>query len=143
LHFKNIFVPDSPFGNLPLLRSSLLQLLSDAQSMRPEIKYAQMASWLNALPVFLKLFPKSWAESSDPGLPGGHLGWWGQFMDRHGRLNHKYAEFFKNTGEFPFMHTHCTAPVKEMIHHLQKDKKGIESSLNSMENNSLILSAKN
>jgi len=120
LHVYNAHQPDSPFRHFPELVESLQEIVALARGERPDVEWAQCASWLNSLPAFARLFPQSWTDTAVPGDPGAHFGWWGQFMDRRGGFHVKNARRFRETGQFPFMHRLCRCELVEFKPHLEQ-----------------------
>ncbi len=118
LHVRNAHQPDSPFQHASELVANLQQVVSRAESERPEVEWAQCATWLNSLPPFARLFPPVWTETSRLGAPGNHTGWWGQFMDRRGGFHAANARRLRETGQFPYTHRLCRCPVTDLRRHL-------------------------
>ncbi|MCD6360942.1 MAG: hypothetical protein J7M38_08745 [Armatimonadetes bacterium] len=119
LHIRNAFAPDSPFHHLPEMADSLLEVTARAARERPDVEWIQCGSWLNSVPPFASLFPPSWSESAQPGAPGSHMGWWGQFQNRRGGFHERNAARFRATGQFPYQHLLCRCPVAELNEHLK------------------------
>ncbi|NOY83203.1 MAG: hypothetical protein GXP31_19590 [Kiritimatiellaeota bacterium] len=120
LHVRNAYQPDSPFRHFPEMVADLLEIVSRARRERPDVSMAQCATWLNSLPPFANLFPPSWVETAQPGIPGNHSGWWGQFMDRRGGFHAANAQRFRRTGRFPFRHLLCRCSIPELRRHLEQ-----------------------
>jgi len=118
LHVRNAYQPDSPFHHLPEMAASLREILSRAERERPDVMHVQCATWLNSFPPFAELFPRSWIETAQPGAPGNHSGWWGQFMDRRGGFHAENARRFRETGQFPFQHLLCRCSIAHMRQHV-------------------------
>lgn len=114
LHFRNYFYPDSPFKHLDKVKNGLRNLIVAAIAECPDVKFVQCGTWLNDVDAFIQLFPPVWAEHAVKGAPGGHMGWWGQFMDRWGKLHQRNSDYFRRTGEFPFKHYLCQCSVDEL-----------------------------
>ncbi len=121
-HFRNYFAPDTPFNHRDKLIDGLRQAIKKATIERPDMTMAQCATWLNSVTAFSSLFPPVWKERAISGNPGGHLGWWGQFMDRTGYLHKKNAEALRATGDFPYKHLKCKCSIKELKEYLDEDK---------------------
>lgn len=104
LHIRNNGMPRSPFDDLAACFRSLRRLAEAASAAEPyPITEVFCGSWLNDLPVFLSLFPASYRQSlqvSPPDTMGG-FGWWGQLVDKTGRLHAKRAAMVLETGVFP------------------------------------------
>lgn len=120
LHFRNLFIPDSPFKHMSELAEGLRQVLAIAKQERPDVTLVQCASWLNSHPKFQPLFPEEWTRTSEPGTPGNHMGWWGQFVERDWGFNRKAGEMFRAKGVFPFEHRMCACELKRLWDHLQR-----------------------
>lgn len=120
LHVRNAYQPDSPFRHFPEMAASLREIISRAERERPDVSMVQCATWLNSLPPFARLFPPVWLETSQPGVPGSHTGWWGQFMDRRGGFHAKNGRRFRETGEFPFTHLLCRCTITDLREHLSR-----------------------
>ena len=119
LHVRNTYRPDSMFRHLPQVAGSLLEIAERAGRERPEVTWVQCGSWLNSLPPFAGLFPQSWVALAQPGRPGNHMGWWGQFQDRRGGFHERNAGLFRATGRFPYQHMLCHCPIGELSEHLR------------------------
>lgn len=119
LHVRNAYQPESPFQHVSEMIESLRALSARATLERPDVTWVQCATWLNSLPAFARLFPQSWTDTSLPGEPGNHTGWWGQFMDRRGGFHARNARRFRETGEFPFMHRLCRCALADLEEHLR------------------------
>lgn len=118
LHFRNAYQPDSPFKHIPEMVESLREIGKRAAVERPDVTWVQCATWVNSVPAYAGLFPQSWTDTSLPGKPGNHTGWWGQFMDRRGGFHAKNAQQFRDTGKFPYQHRMCRCTVTEFNDHL-------------------------
>ncbi len=119
LHVRNAFQPDSPFQHFSEMVASLQEIVSRAERERPDVERVQCATWLNSFPPFARLFPRSWIGTAQPGAPGNHSGWWGQFMDRRGGFHARNARQFRETGQFPFMHLLCRCAIADLRQHLE------------------------
>lgn len=120
LHFRNWFTPDSPLNHQDKLLQGLDSLVADSAIERPDVTDVQCATWVNSLPKFARLFPTSWMHHAVQGAPGNHTGWWGQFMDRTGRLHERNAMLLRKTGEFPHPHLKCKCTIAELREHLRQ-----------------------
>jgi len=121
LHFRNAFMPDSPFEHINALRDGLRRIVEHTQQHRPDITHVQCDTWLNGVRHFASLFPAEWAANLKPGEPGPHMGWWGQFMDRAGHIDTRRAEQFLTTGEFPHPHQRGGCTVASLAKHLRAE----------------------
>ena len=119
LHFRNTMRPESPFHNRTRLLDSLWEIVERTCDMHPHVTGVQMGSWLNSFPPLASLFPRQWTEGARVANPGGHMGWWGQFMDRAGGLHIGHVRQFKDRGEFPFQSLSCRCTVQGLREHLQ------------------------
>lgn len=121
LHIRNNCMPRSPFDDLPACFRFLRRLGETASATEPfEIAEVMCGSWLNDLPVFLSLFPLSYRESlevSPPDSKGG-FGWWGQLIDKTGRLHAKRAAMILETGVFPHPRKTGRCSFEEFMRHL-------------------------
>ncbi|MEI8245680.1 MAG: hypothetical protein WCI51_07615 [Lentisphaerota bacterium] len=118
LHFRNYFYPDSPFKHLDEIKAGLLELIKFTRDTRSDVTMAQCGTWLNSVQAFANLFPAEWIGNATPGNPGGHMGWWGQFMDRTGGLNGKTVSYLKQNGQFMYRHLLSTCSLDELEKHL-------------------------
>ncbi len=121
IHIDNLYRPKSPLSEMLIpFAASLIRLLRDSQAQRPDIKIVRCGSWMNSLPPFQKLFPRSWMESSverrEIGYSYGH---WGQFQDRRGDFHARNGARFRETGELPFPSLSCECPIEEALDHLK------------------------
>jgi hypothetical protein len=104
LHIRNNCMPQSPFDDLPACFHSLRRLGEMAAATEPfEIAEVMCGSWLNDLPIFLDFFPPSYRDSLEVSPPDSKscFGWWGQLIDKTGRLHTKRAAIILETGVFP------------------------------------------
>ncbi|MGF1723043.1 hypothetical protein L4D20_23880 [Vibrio kyushuensis] len=123
LHISNAALPNSPFDDKLGMASDLLRLLLDTKAEHPSVTHVRCGTWLNNLPIFLSLFPPSWAASkSDVIELGRGLGLWGQYMDRTGAFHSKNAQTFRATGRHPFFYVTCHCEYSEAIAHLERMK---------------------
>lgn len=118
LHFRNAFVPDSPFLHMSDLRNALLEIVQVTRQTRADITQVQCASWLNETRNFPVLFPPEWLTGSYRVPVAGNLGWWGQFIDRTGQFNEELAARFRRTWDFPFHNRHCRCSIMALHDHL-------------------------
>ncbi len=118
LHIRNAYRPESPFHHLPKIADSLREIIARAATQRPDVYWVQCGSWLNSMPPFASLFPPSWIETAQPGRPGSHMGWWGQFQDRRGAFSERNARQFRATGQFPCGHQLCRCRIDKLREHL-------------------------
>ncbi len=119
LHFRNAYRADSPFHHIPEMADSLREIVPRAEEERPDVTWVQMGSWLNSFPPFAGIFPRSWIDLAEPGRPGSHSGWWGQFEDRRGGFHDRNAREFRATGQFPFRHLLARCPISDLREHLK------------------------
>ena len=118
LHFRNRFIPESPFSHENELRQSLIDLINDVMKKYPDVTNIQMTSWLSRLPKFAALFPAEWLENARPiGRDTGD-GCWGQFVDRRGGFNYRMAEILRSTGQFAFVNSYCSCEIDRLLEHL-------------------------
>lgn len=120
LHFRNTMRPESPFHHRRLLIQGLREIIARTGQTHPHVSQVQMGSWLNSFPPFLSLFPQAWDANGLVGGPGGHMGWWGQFMDRKGELHAGHVRMFKDQGAFPFDTRSCHCTIEQLGSHLQR-----------------------
>ncbi len=121
IHIANVYQPKSPLSEMRgEFARTLRQLLRDTQQRRPEVEAVRCGSWLNSVPTFQALFPKSWHESAKVSPRSGWgMGHWGQFMDRTGRFHVKNGARLRATGAFPYPCLGCHAPLDEIAAHLE------------------------
>jgi len=121
IHIGNVYQPLSPLVERRNdFVSKLLKLLNDTKCRRSEVTTVRCGSWLNSVPPFQAMFPKSWLEDVwvSPRSSWG-MGHWGQFMDRTGRFHVRNGEKLRATGEFPYASLGCNAPIDEILAHLE------------------------
>lgn len=121
IHIANVYQPHSPLSEKRVqFVAKLLQLLRDTQARRPEVKMVRCGSWMNSIAPFQEMFPQSWHDSAwkSPKSSFG-MGHWGQFMDRTGRFHERNGRLFRETGDFPFASLGCSAPIVEIVAHLE------------------------
>jgi|GEM_PF-983687 len=114
LHFRNTFIPDSPFQHRDKLSEGLRTVVKRAGTERPDVTGMQCGTWLHSLAPFAALFPPWWREKTVPCGPGAHMGWWGQFMDRRGLFHEANGAYMRRTGQFPFQHRQLVGPLSEL-----------------------------
>ncbi len=119
LHFRNGFIPDSPFQHMAELARGLWRITERSARERPEVTWIQCATSINSHAGFGELFPPAWTRDATPGPPGPHMGWWGQFIDRTWGFNQRMGERFRKSGKFPLMFLHCRCEIAALRDHLQ------------------------
>jgi hypothetical protein len=124
LHFRNYFAPESPASHTHELAEGLRQIVERASVERPDVKTVQCATWLNNIPFFTGLFPAEWAEQGKPCPYEPSTGWWGQFIDREGKIHAENAEFLRKHRDFKYKNTHCLCGINNLYKHLQKVLSG-------------------
>lgn len=122
-HINNPLQPRSIFDDPEYLPLCLLALMDDA-----ERKYGAnelyTGTWLNSYPPFLENFPREYIDSLaqfEPFKSRG-FGTWGQFMNARGCFNHKYANYFRSTGELPFHGRNAYCSFEALRQHLDFEK---------------------
>lgn len=126
LHIRNNSMPQSPFDDLPACFRSLRQLGETASATEPfEVAEVICGSWLNDLPVFLGLFPPTYRESLEVSPPDSKsgFGWWGQLIDKTGRLHAKRAAMILETGVFPHSRKTGRCGFAEFMRYLAQEGK--------------------
>ena len=120
IHIYNVYQPRSPLSEMWIpFSTSLYRLLRDSQLRRPEVKIVRCGSWLNSVPPFQALFPKSWLESGQVYSQVRYTaGYWGQFTDRRGDFHARNGALFRATGAFPFPCMICECCIEEVLAHL-------------------------
>ena len=100
IHIDNLYQPESPLsGMIVQFVASLIRMLQDSRSRRPEIETVRCSTWMNTEPRFQSLFPRSWVENAGPKREVRHTyGHWGQFMDRRGDFHARNAKILRETG---------------------------------------------
>jgi len=103
IHIRNACRPHSPFDDLPACFRSMKAICEAAEAGPFPVRKVTCGTWLNDLSVFVGLFPPSYRATlkvSPPDSKGG-WGWWGQLVDRNGRLHARRAAAIMETGRFP------------------------------------------
>ncbi|MBN1258058.1 MAG: hypothetical protein JXA52_10185 [Planctomycetes bacterium] len=118
LHFRNIFIPDSPFAHREEMKAGLTATIQKISEEKPNLQRILMGTWLNDVEAFASLFPSTWLEGAIYEAPANHMGWWGQFMNKAGRLHGRTAQQFRATGKFPFRNIMCECTMVEFKQHV-------------------------
>jgi hypothetical protein len=119
IHFRNFFVPESPFQYRPKLVRGLFQILDRVSGENPDVDRVQCGTWLNNLDLFIDLFPESWRLNMQEVPMDGSFGWWGQFVDRTGQLHKRNVAAFKRAKRFLYPNRVCTCGMEELRQHLE------------------------
>ena len=103
LHIGNSAIPDSFLDDETLIKKSLLAVMDDAEKNH-SINTLTTETWLNSHEKWLRFFPDEWMSNMTAPTADlvGHLGYWGQFINKKGCINLKNASFFKETGKLPY-----------------------------------------
>ncbi len=119
-HIDNLYRPKSPLSEMVVpFAASLIRLLRDSQAQRPEIKIVRCGTWMNSVPPFQSLLPKSWMENAEERPEIGYsYGHWGQFQDRKGDFHAHNGARFRETGKLPYPSLSCECPIEEALDHL-------------------------
>lgn len=104
LHFRNAYVPESPFADMSRLFASLKELIADIEARGLVPQTVGCGSWINNLAPFKALFPPSYTASLQPTSPEDKMGdgWWGQFISRKETLHKPRADLLRNELRFEF-----------------------------------------
>ncbi|HUT59311.1 MAG TPA: hypothetical protein VNA25_15790 [Phycisphaerae bacterium] len=102
-HIANAVAPRSIFDEPRYLPECFAQLM-DRSGAEHGVDRLTTATWLNSDERWLRLFPPEWRENMGPEMTdvGRGMGWWGQFVNARGTLNHKRAQEFRRTGRLHF-----------------------------------------
>jgi len=122
IHIANAYQPDSPFDKIhfPLFVSDLLEMLHHARAAYPQATILRCGTWMNHIPKFVSLFPNLWADNLKDIVPlGTGGGFWGQYVDRTGRMHEKNAATFRETGAHAYFPYAGFCPLDEGIRHLE------------------------
>ena len=120
IHIDNVYRPRSPLSEMFIpFAASLIRMLQDSRTRRPDIMIVRCSSWMNSTPRFRSLFPARWAESEvvNPHI-GYTMGHWGQFMDRRGDFHAGNGRQFRATCTLPYPATACECEIAEALSHL-------------------------
>lgn len=120
IHIDNVYRPESPLSEMfTPFAASLIRMLRDSRTRRPDIAIVRCSSWMNSAPRFRSLFPARWAESEvvNPHI-GYTMGHWGQFMDRRGDFHALNGRQFRATGTLPYAASACECEIAEALSHL-------------------------
>ena len=121
IHIANVYQPKSPLSEMRVnFVAMLLKLLRDTMARRPEVVTVGCGSWMNSIKPFQEMFPPVWHEDphKSPRSSFG-MGHWGQFMDRTGRFHERNGQIFRETGDFPYASLWCSAPIGEVVAHIE------------------------
>lgn len=118
LHFRNAFMPDSPFKHGQELHAGLREIIRRTRAERPDVTRVQCATWLNNVERFTHYFPPDWEQNGTKCPLEGHSGWWGQFVDRTGNLHTARATEFRRTWQFRYPNRHCQCSMEAFESHL-------------------------
>ena len=120
IHIDNVYRPESPLSEMfTPFAASLIRMLRDSRTRRPDIMIVRCSSWMNSARRFRSLFPARWAESEvvNPNI-GYTMGHWGQFMDRRGDFHAMNGRQFRATGTLPYAASACECEIAEALSHL-------------------------
>jgi hypothetical protein len=123
LHIRNNSMPRSCFEDLGECFRHLRDLCAHARGCPFPVRTITCGSWLNSVPVFLKLFPPAYAAGLVPS-PTDKIsgwGWWGQFIDRTGRMHARRAEQLLATGQFPCIRSDGECSFDEFEAHVRRN----------------------
>ena len=122
IHIGNVYRPKSPLSEMRIpFAASLLRLLYDSLARRPNVDILRCGTWLNSMPPFQSLFPRSWHESGVVSSRSGFgMGHWGQFETRTGRFHERNGAILRETGDFPYASLRCQASIREVVAHLEQ-----------------------
>ena len=130
LHFHNACWPRSPFEDMSELFDDLRQCLRLLRQAAPAVRQVSCASWINGLPRFQALFPRSYAAGLAPTDPDSKgFGWWGQFVRKDGALNETRADHLRRTGEFPFIRTIGVCALEDLATHVESGYSTVPKSV--------------
>jgi hypothetical protein len=117
-------MPDSPFRHPSELVEGLQGIIDDISARSLDIRSLSCESWINYLAPFQALFPKSYIDSLTPTTPDnkGGNGWWGQYIDKTGRLNEKRAQTLRDTRQFDFPRARGECPYSDFVAHIKSLK---------------------
>ena len=122
LHLVNAYQPASPFDNLDHFLQNMLKAVEHAIKLYPGINKVSCGSWLNGVPKFQQLWPKSFTQNqrilnkSNGFGPGA----WGQYMTLDGGFNSGKSNILRKTGLHPYVLTEAHSPLEEVLSHLGK-----------------------
>lgn len=121
IHIANVYRPRSPLSDMRVpFAASLVRLLRDSRTRRPEVEVVRCGSWLNSMPPFQALFPETWMQSARPSPEVRYtMGHWGQFEDRRGDFHTRNGAAFREMGTFPYACLTCECPIEEVLAHLK------------------------
>lgn len=126
LHFKNAYVPDSPFADPARLFRTLAEMVRALESRGAAPETVTCGSWIHHLRPFQALFPASYLASLAPTSPDSKTGdgWWGQFTSRHGSLHLRRARILKREGRFEFDRLSGRCPYRDYREHIMAHQLG-------------------
>lgn len=103
IHIANAVAPRSIFAEAGYLEGCLRRLLDQAEQRCRALR-VRSATWLNAHPAWLALFPAEWSANLGPADHDlhWHYGFWGQFLNARGCLNQRLAGLFRSSGLMPY-----------------------------------------
>lgn len=116
IHIANPLAPKSIFDE-PIYMVDCLKKLIGKSNAQYGANGLCTPSWLNSHPAWLKFFPDEWRDNMKPPDTDvrGHGGFWGQFINAKGLLNHRLGEQLRTGGEFPYWPrlSHCSFETLE------------------------------
>jgi len=117
VHLANAEKPRSPFDDMKRFGKGLLAAILDGKRKHPQSHTVMCNSWLNNVPKFLQLWPKSFADNRTHWQDTGGFGpgRWGQYMTRTGGFNWKAAEHLRKTGRHRNRKSSGTCRIEEAI----------------------------
>ena len=121
LHVVNIYQPRSPLSEMKVpFAASLMRLLQDTTTRQATINTVSCGSWLNSVPRFAAMFPRSWMDHTKSIDQIGYtMNHWGQFINRAGQFHPHNGSQFRQTERLPFPCLICQCPIIEAVNHLE------------------------
>lgn len=118
-HIANDCYPRSPFDD-PAYFPACFRRLMDACEQEFGVTEIGTGTWLNAVPRWLRLFPRTWHEHLSPPHTdvAWHYGYWGQFITARKTFNHRLGEQFRRTGILPYAPRESWCTIAAMRAHL-------------------------
>jgi hypothetical protein len=103
LHIANRGGSGAGFSDRGACFAQLRLLCADARRRTSAVAKVVCGSWLNDRDDFLALFPPSYRQSLGTSSPDDKTGWgwWGQLVNREGRLHARRAARLLASGDFP------------------------------------------
>lgn len=120
-HITNNISPQSILKEEQYTARCFMRMMDDAEKTF-SFNTLRTETWLNAVPQWLKFFPREWLDNMNPPVTEvtRSLGLWGQLITARKTFNFRTAEYIRKNAEMRFKPGRSWCSFKEMRKHLEK-----------------------